>query len=550
MRPARTPFPSTHRTSSAPRAGRAEARWFAGRGALLAALLLSACAPPPPAAAPEPEPTKRVRIVHTNDFHGRLHVQRPGWAQGREVGGSAVLAAHFDSARARFDGPTFVLSAGDDWQGTAISNMSWGRATVAVMNAKRYDAAALGNHEFDWGLDTLRARIGEERFPRMGANVYRAGTREHPAWVLPWTMLERDGVRVGVIGIATSQTPDVVMADRLQGLEFGPEAEAIDRYAREVRAAGAHFVVVTMHEGGECDEPGRTPEEESRGCRGPMLEIARQLTERVDLILGGHTHLRVLTTVNGIPLMENDPYSVNYTITDLERRGDSTAVLYRAVHTSWADQVTPDTMVARVVAEWEENVRPIAARVLARFAEPLAWPDSRIGEFPIGNLIADAHRRSTGAHVALLNNGAIRRAMPAGPISFGELYELQPFQNEMVTVETTGAVLRAALENAVDAEGRILAHVSGMTIRYDPRAPVGSRIREIRLDDRGALRDTDPVTIGMTEFLAGGGDRYTMLRGERMSRTGMVDLDALIHHLQSQPQPVRPPSADRWRTVR
>jgi 2',3'-cyclic-nucleotide 2'-phosphodiesterase / 3'-nucleotidase / 5'-nucleotidase len=517
--------------------------WLAAAAAML---VLGACAPAAPPAAPAPETEPRVRIVHTNDFHGRLEPQSPGWAGGRSVGGSAVLAAHFDSARARFDGPTLVLSAGDDYQGTAISNMSWGRATVAVMNAKRYDAASLGNHEFDWGQDTLRARLREESFPRMGANVYRSGTREHPEWIRPWTMIERSGVRVGVIGIVTAQTPDVVIADRLAGLAFGPEEEAIDRYAAAARAAGADFVVVTMHEGGECDEPGDAPEEESRGCRGRMIEIAESLNERVDLIVGGHTHLRVMTTVNGIPLMENNPFSVNYTVTDLARRADSTVVLHRAVHTSWADEVDADTAVARVVLAWQDSVRPVAERVLTTFAVPLEWPDSRIGEYPIGNLIADAHRASTGAHVALLNNGAIRRAMPAGPISYGELFELQPFQNEMVTVETTGAVLRAALENAVDAQGRITAHVSGMTVRYDPAAPAGARVIEIRLDDRGTLGDSDPVTVGMTEFLAGGGDRYTMLRGERVSRARMVDLDALVTHLESLPQPVRPPMAGRW----
>jgi 2',3'-cyclic-nucleotide 2'-phosphodiesterase / 3'-nucleotidase / 5'-nucleotidase len=524
-------------------------RWRVGGAARPAAgllLALAAACVPAPATAPAPESEPRVRIVHVNDFHGRLEVQRPGWAEGREVGGSAVLAAHFDSARARFDGPTIVLSAGDDYQGTAISNMSWGRATVAVMNAKRFDAASLGNHEFDWGQDTLRARMSQETFPRLGANVYRTGTREHPDWIRPWTMLERDGIRVGVIGIVTAETPDLVIADRLAGLEFGPEEEAIDRYAREARDAGVDFVVVTMHEGAECDEPGEHPEDRSTGCRGRMIEIAETLTERVDLIAGGHTHLRVMTTVNRIPVAENNPFSVNYTVTDLARRGDSTVVLHRAVHTSWAHEVDPDTAVARLVTAWQDSVRLVAERVLVTFAAPLEWPDARVGEFPIGNLIADAHRSSTGAHVALLNNGGIRRPMPAGPISYGELFELQPFQNEMVTVETRGAVLRAALENAIDGEGRIAAHVSGMTVRYDPRAPAGSRIREVILDDRGTLGDNDPVTIGMTEFVAGGGDRYTMFVGERVSRAGMVDLDALVTHLESLPQPVQPPAERRW----
>lgn len=515
-----------------------------------AALLLGACAPRAPRVAPAPEEVKRVRIVHTNDFHGRLHLQQPAWAAGRGVGGSAVLAAHFDSARARFDGPTLVISAGDDWQGTAISNMSWGRATVAVMNAKRYDAAAFGNHEFDWGIDTLRARIAEERFPRLSANIHRSDTGEHPEWALPWTMLAADGVRVAVIGITTRETPQVVIAERVAGLDFAPEAEAIDRYAREARAAGADFVIVTMHEGAECDAPGATPGEESRGCRGPMLEIAAQLRERVDLILGGHTHLRVMTTVNGIPVMENEPYGVSYTVTDLERRGDSTAVLYRAVHTAWADEVDADTLVARIVAEWEENVRAVSERVVVQLARPLEWPDSRIGEHPIGNLIADAQRRATGAQVALVNNGGIRRALPAGPVSYGMLYDLQPFQNALVVIETDGGTLREALENGIDAEGRVRLHVSGLSVRYDPAAPPGARVREMRLDGGRHLGERDPVTLGTSEFLAGGGDRYTMLQRGRHSATGLLDLDALVMYLQSLPQPIEPPRERRWVAAR
>jgi 2',3'-cyclic-nucleotide 2'-phosphodiesterase (5'-nucleotidase family) len=239
------------------------------RGLVLATLLAGACAPVPlpPAAAPAPE-AKRLRVLHTNDFHGRLLPQTPSWAAGRAVGGAAVLAAHFDSARARFAGATLVLSAGDMMQGTAISNLSWGRSSIDVHNASRYDAAALGNHEFDWGQDTLRARIRESRFPWLAANLHVAGTDRHPEWARPWTMVERAGVRVGVIGIALPATPEVVVPGRVAGLDFRAEAPAIDRYAREARAAGADFVVVTMHVGAQCEEAGRGEEAESTGCRG------------------------------------------------------------------------------------------------------------------------------------------------------------------------------------------------------------------------------------------------------------------------------------------
>ncbi|CAN5644012.1 bifunctional UDP-sugar hydrolase/5'-nucleotidase [soil metagenome] len=518
----------------------------AGRGGLLAAILavavLAGCVPAP-AAAPAPDAPVRLRVVHTNDFHGRLLPQDPPWAEGRGVGGSAVLAAHFDSARARFGGPTIVLSGGDDYQGTAISNMSWGRATVAVMNAKRYDAAALGNHEFDWGMDTLRARMRDERFPRMGANVYRTGTREHPDWVRPWAMIERAGIRAAVIGIALPSTPQVVMAGRIQGIEFGPEAEAIDRYAREARAAGADFVVVTMHVGAVCEERGEAPEEESRGCRGSMIEVAEALTEPVDLIVGGHTHQRVLTTAGGIPVTETAPYSVEYTVTDLERQGDSTVVLHRAVRTSWAHEVDTDTAVARIVEEWDEVVRPRAERVVIEFAD--AMP-RRGAEHALGNLLADAYRFASGAQVGLVNNGGIRRDMPAGPITYGMLYELHPFQNELVTVQLTGAQLRAALETAINAEGRTNAHISGMQVRYDPGAPAGSRIREIRLDGNRILRDTDPVTLGTTDFVATGGDRFDALLQGQMTGTGLEYLDAIVAELQTLPQPIAPPAVGRW----
>lgn len=504
---------------------------------------IGACVPQPPAPGPPPEGVKRVRIVHTNDFHGRLLPQEAG---GRSLGGSAVLAAHFDSAAARFDGPTLVLSAGDDMQGTAISNLSWGRATIAAHNASGYDAAAVGNHEFDWGQDTLRARVAESRFPWLAANLFVAGTRRQPEWVRPWVMIERGGVRTAVIGIALETTPEIVLAGRTAGLEFGDEAPAIDRAAREARAAGADFVVVTAHVGASCEQAGTAPAEASTGCRGEILEIADALTEPVDLIVGGHTHRRVLAEEDSIPVMEAASYSTAYSVTDLERRGGRAVAVRREVRASFADEVSPDTAVARVVAEWEARTGPITARVVATAAQPLSRGES---ENALGNLIADALRVQTGAQASIINNGSVRRDLPAGPLSWGVLFELQPFANALVTTEVTGAQLRAALENAVSG-GRPSAHISGMTVRWDPSAPEGSRVREIRLSGGRVVQDGDVVTLGLSEFLATGGDRFTSLAQGRTTRTAMVDLDAVIAYLQSLPQPVRAPDVGRWVEVR
>ncbi|HYR09979.1 MAG TPA: 5'-nucleotidase C-terminal domain-containing protein, partial [Longimicrobium sp.] len=354
------------------------------------------------------------------------------------------------------------------------------------------------------------------------------------------------GVRTAVIGIALSTTPEIVLVGRTAGLEFGPEAPAIDQAAREARAAGADFVVVAAHVGASCEQSGTAPAEASSGCRGELLEMADAITEPVDLIVGGHSHRRVLTTEDSIPVVEAASYSMAYSVTDLERRGGRAAVLRQEVRVPYADEVSPDTQVARIVAEWERNVRPITERVIATLAQPL---ERGSGEYALGNLIADALRVQAGAQTSLVNNGSIRRPLPAGPVSWGVLYELQPFANALVRVEVTGAQLKAAVENAVSGATPD-AHISGMTVRYDPAAPAGQRVREIRLDDGRVVDDDDVVTVGLSEFIATGGDRYTSFTQGRTTRTEMVDLDALIAWLQSRPQPVAAPGVGRWQPIR
>ncbi|HET6229454.1 MAG TPA: bifunctional UDP-sugar hydrolase/5'-nucleotidase [Longimicrobiaceae bacterium] len=509
----------------------------------LAALLFGGCtALPSPEAAPQAsaDGAKRVQILQTNDVHGHLLP----W---NRVGGSALLAAYFDSARVRFAGSTVLISGGDDMQGTPISNLSWGRAAIAAENAMGYDAAAVGNHEFDWGQDTLRARIRESRFPWLAANLFVAGTQRQPEWVRPWTMVERGGVRTAVIGIALPETPETVMAGRVDGLEFGPAAPAIDRYAAEARVAGADFVVVTMHVGGICERPGTLPEQESAGCTGEVLEVARQLARPVDLMLAGHRHERMLTWEKGIPVVESISYANAFSITQLERRGGHTSVLYRAIRTPSADSATPNAAVERIVSDWDRAIRPITERVLVSFAVPM--PKADTGEFALGDLMADAFRARTGAQASIVNNGSIRQDMPAGPLTYGTLFQLQPFQNALVRVGVTGEQLRRALEAGLTAEGGVNAHVSGLTVAYAPRAPQGSRIRAIRLADGRTVTDADHVTLGLSEFVASGGDRFVSLREGRATSTGLVDLDALIAYLQTLPQPVTPPTGRRWIAV-
>jgi len=492
-----------------------------------------------PAAGPAGTSTCAL-ILSTNDTHGHLLPSTPSWLNGRKVGGAAAVAGWFRRAEAASPCPAFRFSAGDVMQGTPISNLVGGRSTIAVFDRMGYDAAAIGNHEFDWGIDTLRARIAQARFPFLGANIYVAGTDRHPDWDRPWALVEHGGVRVGVVGVTTRSTPETTMPSHVSGLEFRSLSAAIDRYVPELRAHGAEFVVVLLHAGGFCREHG------TGRCHGEALDALRATTSDWDYAVTGHTHSLIRTRVRGRPVVQSWSDATALGEGRLTRVApDSVAAGLPDVVTAWPDSVPGDTAVARMVAGYRDRIGPRVERPVATLAGPMRKAGSD-AEYGLGDVIADAQRSATGTQVAIVNNGGIRRSLPAGTVTYGDLFELQPFGNALVRLGLTGRTLRSALEHALEADGPH-AHVSGITVCYAPGAPRGRRIRSILLDGGGSVRDDSTYTVTVNDFMAAGGAGFDVLKGAgSATRTGIPDLDALVAYLRDAPEPVRAPEPDRW----
>ncbi|MGH7575517.1 MAG: bifunctional metallophosphatase/5'-nucleotidase [Longimicrobiales bacterium] len=503
----------------------------------LLALMVAACATTAGTRAERP----RLRVLMTNDFHGRLLPERPAWADGAEVGGAAVLAAYFAAERASFDGPTLLLDGGDIMQGTPVSNLTQGRSTIEYYNAVGYDAAAIGNHEFDWMIPVLRERVEQAEFAWLSANVLVAGTDTAPSWVQATAMIDAGGVTVGIIGLTTESTPWTTMPSNVRDLEFRGGAEAMDRWVRELRGRGVDFVIVVAHAGATCDL-------EVHDCRGEIIDWARATTHKPDLIVGGHAHRVVRTRENGIPIIQAGSYGTRYGVVDLERVSeDSVAAWIRGTPVALHENIEPDSAVAALVERHFREIRPAVDRVIARLAEPLR---ASAGEYALGRLIADAQRAATHADVAIMNNGGIRTDVEAGTVTWGELFEVQPFGNRLVTLQLTGAQLRKAIEHVV--RGRAPgAHVSGIVVDYDAGAPPGERVREVQLAGGGVVEDTAVYRVTANNFMAEGGDGFEVFTGaSARDDTGIVDIDALVDYLQSLPQPIAPPPDQRLRPVR
>jgi 2',3'-cyclic-nucleotide 2'-phosphodiesterase (5'-nucleotidase family) len=473
----------------------------------------------------------RVRIIATNDFHGTLEPRVD--ARGTRRGGAGAVAGVIEQAKRECASCAVVLlDGGDMFQGTAASNLVFGRSIVALYDAMGYTAAALGNHEFDWGQDTLRARMREARYAILGANVRYADGRDVP-WIRDDTLVEVRGVRVGIIGVATVETPRTTLAAHVRDLRFVDPVPVVIQRARSLRERGAHLVVVVAHAGAFCDDDG------DDRCAGEIVELTRGVGRAVDVVVSGHTHSLVRTLEPGIPIVQARSNGRAVGVVDLVP-GEVPVVSVRDVLT---DSVVAS---ARIDSLARRAIAAVAPRVSARVAEVPAHLQRSGEQYPLGHLIADAQRWAGKADVAVTNNGGVRADLPAGTATYGRLFEVQPFANTLYRFTLRGRDLRAYLEKLVGGRTPPRVHVSGLTLSYDPRRASGQRLVSARLANGRDIADDAEYTLVINNFMATGGDGLALgAEAVRSEPLPIIDLDALIGYMKQLPQPVRAPTERR-----
>jgi 5'-nucleotidase len=484
----------------------------------------------PAAATVTPRDSTLLRVLAIGDFHGALVERVWPWSQNRPVGGAAALKTWLDSLAAECGCTSVRVDAGDQMTGTLVSSHDYGRGTIEVLSRLGIDAAAIGNHEFDWSVDTLRARMREARYQFVSANITDATATARPEWAEPFTIVSRGRQRVAVIGLSPRETPTTTLPAHVRGLAFGDPAAAVRGVLPAARAA-ADFVVVVAHEGVACD---------SAACRGPAIDLARQLDSgSVDLIVAGHHHRVAETRVNGIPVVAAGSSGSAIGVVDFVRVSGRRDVRTKLV-TPYADRVRPDPEVAALVARQRRVTDSLTSRPVARLRLPLRREGA---EYPLGRLVADAHRNIARADVAIMNNGGIRTDLPGGPVTYGQLYNVLPFANRLLRLSVSGATLLAALEEVLDGDEPD-GHVAGVEVWYDPAKPVGKRITRTRLTNGRKIEPDRTYTLAVNNFMATGGSGFAMLADAPQEDTGDY-LDALVRYLRVVPQPADGPTQPR-----
>ncbi|SDX94371.1 5'-nucleotidase [Micromonospora pattaloongensis] len=519
--------------------------------ALLAGLAVTTVAAVPARAA---EPTVDLQILTINDFHGRL--QSPATVNGQPVGGAAQLVGLVDRLRAGNPNTAFV-SAGDNiGASTFISAIDGDTPTIDALNAGGLAVSAVGNHEFDKGIDDLLGRVTDRAaFPLLGANVYRDGARALPAY----SVQELGGVRVGYVGVVTPQTANLVSPSGIAGVQFRDpvaEANSVAAQLSDGNAANgeADVVVLLAHEGAAPENIGSPEQLAADPVFGPFTRVGAD----IDAVVGGHTHqpyafqLPVPGTDRTRPVLQAHEYGRK-----LGRITLSVDPATRAVTASTAELVDvvgapQNPAVADIVTRAAATANELGKRPLGSITADIRraytnGAENRGAESALGNFIADVQLAGTadpgrgGAQLAFMNPGGLRADLlhaPDGVVTYSEAFAVQPFANDVVTQTLTGAQLKQVLEEQWQPDGASrpvlwLGVSKGFSYAYDPTQPRGQRViaRSMKLD--GVRIDpAKQYRVTQNSFLASGGDNFTTLgKGTNRVTTGDNDLTMLTDYL-------------------
>jgi 5'-nucleotidase len=471
-----------------------------------------------------------LRVLATDDLHGGIRPAVYPWSNGKPVGGLAALTTVMKQLESACACPTVRLDAGDQMQGTLESNLLSGAPIVAAFNLLGLDAAAVGNHELDWGLDTFLARQKEARYPWLAANVFRVDTGTRPDWARPFAIVERSDVRVGIVGYATVLTPQTLRPDVTQPYEFRSGYAGIRDAVEAVWRERPDFVIVVAHAGGGCAVG---------GCAGEMVQLAAELPAgMVHLIVGGHDHNPGEGTVNAIPIVRPGSSGRAVALVDLYRLGDGAHAFRMSREAVYADDVPEDAAMAGLLAPYIAAADAKGREPVTTLAEPLSRSPN--GDRRLGSLITDVTRRVAGADVAVHNPSIVRTDLPRGVVSYADLFRVMPFGDEVVRLTLSGRQLRQLVEQAGPRY-----YYANIRVEWDTDAASGARHATLVLSDGSPIRDGGSYRVATSDFLADGGDGLATLAPLPRTALGVTVLDAVVQQLRALPSPVTLPVETR-----
>lgn len=456
-----------------------------------------------------------IPIVTFNDFHGSL-------AESKSDVGAAKLVGEIK--RVKEENPnTVVVTGGDIYQGSAMSNLLKGEPVTAMLKEMALEFSAVGNHEFDWGYEHIPdwAKAGE--FDFLASNIYEKETGEPVEWAKPYGVVEREGKKVGFIGLATPETAYKTKPDNVAHLEFKDPVEATKTWVNYLEnEEKVDAVVVLSHLGSEQNR-------ETGEITGEIVEVAE--VPGVDAIISAHSHQRVEGKVNGVPVIQayKNGRNLGYVNLKFDNKNELVVTTKLDDISKRKDTLPVDKNMEDILAKFEADLAPKMNEKVTDLSVDLPH-DRDTGVSPMGATVAETMRRIVDADIAITNGGGVRAPLMAGTVTVGDMYTILPFDNTLVTMEMKGSDIIKVLEHGIEPDNFGWGQHAGVKLWYTPGAERGEKITSVRLGDGTKLENDKYYTVVTNDFMAVGGDSYDFSAAKNVVDTNLVIRDEMANY--------------------
>ncbi|OGS07872.1 MAG: hypothetical protein A2270_02350 [Elusimicrobia bacterium RIFOXYA12_FULL_51_18] len=494
-----------------------------------------------------------ISVYHTSDVHGWYSSRTATWSKEnstRSIGGFPALSSLIKQEK----NPYILLDSGDTFQGTPEGNLTKGMASVSLMNQLGYSAACVGNHEYDYSEDNLKFLVSSSSFPWLGANIYVKDTGKEPSYLKPYTIVEKAGKKIAIIGIAGRHTATSTLPLHVKHLGFKNEAEEATKWTEEVKKLNPDAIIILAHLGfGASVGPmidistwtfTDTEEETASGT----LPIARA-AKGANVVIGGHNHVGLmkgyLDKQSGVLIAES-----YYGLTDVSRidlEFDDTTGKFKGARDEivplWTDTTGEDPEVIETIKKFSVSVEKEMDKFLGSSEVDLGIAAAGL-DSPIGNWMTDAMRRQAGTDMAFQNTAGIRSVLTKGTLKMRDIYQVMPFENTLVKLKMTGTNIKKLIRDNMRG-GRAKIQISGLTVKF--KLSPEDKVTDITLEkDEKVITDGDEFTVVTNNYLAGGGSGGRAFNeGKELTDTMLPVREYLIKDLK-ETSPLKMPAGPRF----
>lgn len=517
---------------------------------------------------------QKIMVLFTNDIHGgvdRLEARFMNPEFPPLIGGGAAVVHYVKAVREQAEkegAGVLVLDAGDFFSGRPVGTRTEGAAVVDYMNMAGYNAMVVGNHDFDLGLNVLKARASQAEFPFLGANVIEDSTGQVAAYLDPYTIVNVHGIKIAILGIATTVTPDLSFPDHVAGLTFLPEIQTAQEWVPRLKDMGADLVIVETHSWTPYDRDAAFRQllsdmeqdkikPDKHGANA--LEIAAMVPQ-IDIMFSGHVHRGFNTPytdpINHTLLFQNYANGTGLGHVNMyvhreskELAGydfvvDNSAIFTLVEDEFWLDEEA-DAVISAAKAKAEEGFHEVIATL------PMPLRRASEGQSLLGNMICDAMTVVGGADVAFSNFGGVRADLSAGPLTPADLFNVLPFGNIITVLNVPGSFIKELMEDRVMGNSRGML-VSGMEVTVDRRKPNRQRITIHTIQENPF--DPDKIyKMAVSDYLAEGNSGYgrlTEVSEDHRMNTGIMLRQALQEYITKH-NGIRKTTIDkRWTEIK